>query len=109
MYFVVNIYAPCNLAGKRKIWVDLRMTRRGFGSRKWCLVGDYNAVCRPCERKGVGSNISSTEHEEFKNSVADMERVDLPLIRRKFTWYRSDGSTMTRLDRFLLSDEWISN
>lgn len=29
--FVVNIYSPCNMTGKRKLWDDLRMTKSGFG------------------------------------------------------------------------------
>ncbi|KHN44495.1 Mediator of RNA polymerase II transcription subunit 13 like [Glycine soja] len=28
-------------------------------------------------------------------------------IGRKFTWFRPNGSAMSRLDRFLLSDEWF--
>lgn len=36
-----------------------------------------------------------------------MNLVDPPLIGRKFTWYRTDGSVMSRLDRFLSSDVWV--
>jgi hypothetical protein len=32
--------------------------------------------------------------------------VDLPLRGRSFTWYRRDGRSMSRLDRFLLSERW---
>ncbi|GAU21871.1 hypothetical protein TSUD_33680 [Trifolium subterraneum] len=32
--------------------------------------------------------------------------VDLPLLGRRFTWYNSNGRAMSRLDRFLISDEW---
>lgn len=107
--FVVNIYAPCNIAGKRKLWEDLRMTKTGFGKGKWCLVGDFNAVSRSCERKGVGGQISNKEMVEFTSFAADMELLDLPLLGRKFTWYRSDGTAMSRVDRFLLLEDWISN
>lgn len=33
---------------------------------------------------------------------------DLPLTGRKFTWHRADGRCVSRLDRFLISDEWMS-
>lgn len=33
--------------------------------------------------------------------------MDLPLGRRKFTWYRANGASGSRLDRFLLSSEWL--
>jgi len=32
--------------------------------------------------------------------------IDLPLCGRKFTWFNWDGRSMSRLDRFLLSEEW---
>jgi len=32
--------------------------------------------------------------------------VDLPICGRLYTWYRGDGITMSRLDRFLLSEKW---
>ena len=32
--------------------------------------------------------------------------IDLPLRGRSFTWYHGDGRSMSRLDRFLLSEEW---
>ncbi|XP_058784169.1 uncharacterized protein LOC131658938 [Vicia villosa] len=36
-----------------------------------------------------------------------MELVDLPTIGGKFTWIKSNGKTMSRLDRFLLSESFI--
>jgi len=33
---------------------------------------------------------------------------DLPIYGRLFTWYRGDGYSMSRLDRFLLSVNWCS-
>jgi len=32
---------------------------------------------------------------------------DIPLVGRKFTWYRLNGSARSRLDRALVSDEWL--
>ena len=34
--------------------------------------------------------------------------MDLPICGRLFTWYRGDGLSMSRLDRFLLSVNWCS-
>jgi len=33
--------------------------------------------------------------------------VELPIVGKKFTWYKSDGSAKSRLDRFLVSLEWL--
>ncbi|MCI30911.1 endonuclease/exonuclease/phosphatase family protein, partial [Trifolium medium] len=32
--------------------------------------------------------------------------VELGWSGRKFTWYRGDGVAMSRLDRFLITEEW---
>jgi len=32
---------------------------------------------------------------------------DLPFVGKKFTWYRADGSAKSRLDRILVSEEWL--
>ncbi|GKV35771.1 hypothetical protein SLEP1_g43991 [Rubroshorea leprosula] len=33
--------------------------------------------------------------------------IDLPLVGRRYTWYNSNGKYMSRIDRFLLIEEWI--
>ena len=33
--------------------------------------------------------------------------MELPLVGKKFTWYKSDGSAKSILDRFLVSLEWL--
>lgn len=40
--------------------------------------------------------------------ISEAELFDLPLAGRKYTWYRGDGLAMSRLDRFLVSEEWLS-
>ncbi|CAL0299385.1 unnamed protein product [Lupinus luteus] len=37
-----------------------------------------------------------------------MELIDFPLIGRSFTWYHAGNGSMSRLDRILLSREWVS-
>lgn len=49
----------------------------------------------------------SQEIIEFRNWVNELELVDPPLLGKKFTWYRADGSAMSRLDMFLFSEEWV--
>jgi len=33
--------------------------------------------------------------------------MDLPIVGKKFTWYKADGSAKSRLDRVLVSEEWL--
>ncbi|MCI04316.1 DUF4283 domain protein, partial [Trifolium medium] len=103
---IVNVYAPCEAAKKRVLWEklsDLLATRPGF---RWCVLGDFNSIRMEVERKGVGDFMRREEMIEFDSFITDSELVDLPLIGRKFTWSRIDGSSMSRIDRFLLSEEW---
>ncbi|KAL8498894.1 hypothetical protein ACS0TY_022022 [Phlomoides rotata] len=38
----------------------------------------------------------------------DSDQVDLPLLRRKFTWYKDNGGSCSRIDRFLISSSWCN-
>jgi hypothetical protein len=46
------------------------------------------------------------DHIAFNRFIDDNFLVDLPLCGHRFTWYRGDDLSMSRLDRFLLSEEW---
>ncbi|XP_020205375.1 uncharacterized protein LOC109790601 [Cajanus cajan] len=38
-----------------------------------------------------------------------MELIDVSLVGQRFTWFRSDGSMMSRLDRVLVSESWSAH
>ncbi|GAU24549.1 hypothetical protein TSUD_148900 [Trifolium subterraneum] len=107
---VVNVYSKCDVGSKRLLWNNLLNVRRGIGGGRWCVVGDFNAVCRRDERMGVnsgdGGGSSLTEIGEFCKFIEELELVDLPLVGRRFTWYHANGRAMSRIDRILISDEW---
>lgn len=102
---IVNVYAPCDLRGKRLLCDELKLH---MGGDRWCILGDFNSIKSRGERKGVDGNSRSDEIQSFGDFVAEAELVDLPLIGRKYTWYNPDGSAMSRLDKFLVSEEWLS-
>ncbi|GKU96029.1 hypothetical protein SLEP1_g9310 [Rubroshorea leprosula] len=70
-------------------------------------AGDFNFVKEHQECSGSRGN--AKEIREFKNFIMDSGLIDLPLIGRKYTWYHSNGTSMSRLDRFLVSEEWLLN
>jgi len=37
-----------------------------------------------------------------------MELLEIPLARRQYMWFKSGGSTCSKLDMFLLSPEWLN-
>ncbi|WJX93350.1 hypothetical protein P8452_74886 [Trifolium repens] len=87
------------------------MSKRGFGGGAWCIIGDFNAVLSREERRGVANlNFQSPSLEivEFEAFVSNMEVVDLPVLGRKFSWFHPNGHSMSRIDRALVSEEWLS-
>jgi len=73
-----------------------------------CLCGDFNTFRGMEERKSRGVAIRSLDCNPFNSFIDSNVLVDLPLQGRSFTWYKGDGTSMSRIDRFLLSEEWCS-
>ncbi|GKV17381.1 hypothetical protein SLEP1_g27896 [Rubroshorea leprosula] len=103
--YIINIYSPCDLAGKRALWAALKILILENGGN-WCLMGDFNAVRNEQEWRGGSIRRDMPEFDQF---ISECGLVDLPLIGRKFTWHQTNGAAMSRLDRFLLSEEWCLN
>ncbi|MCI28325.1 cysteine-rich receptor-like protein kinase, partial [Trifolium medium] len=68
--------------------------------------GDFNAVRCDEERRSVRQGVRYFDQGPFNQFIEDSGLVDLPLGGRKFTWFKGDGISMSRIDRFLLSEEW---
>jgi len=71
-----------------------------------CVCGDFNAVRCPEERRGTSGVFTTAWIDTFNNFIEDLTLLDLPLRGRMFTWFRGDGKSMSRIDRFLLSENW---
>ncbi|XP_057719883.1 uncharacterized protein LOC130934317 [Arachis stenosperma] len=96
------IYGAHTREEKRVVWEELSYTA-GLCQVPCCFMGDFNEVINIEERKGSTSLTASAE--EFKDWVQDMHLLDLPLNDRKFTWFR--GQSCSRIDRVLVSLEWV--
>jgi hypothetical protein len=107
--FLVNIYSPCSMAGKKKLWDDLLNLKRHSGRGEWCLGGDFNAVLHSSERKGRSVDSRVGERFFFNRFVEEMEVIDVPVLGKKFSWYSADGKSMSRIDRFLVSEGFITS
>ena len=71
-----------------------------------CLCGDFNYVRSTEERCLLCESQVVDDYALFNEFIDDCVLVDLPLGGRKFTWYKGDWRSMSRLDRFVLSEEW---
>ena len=106
---VANIYAPCDTKSKRLLWQMLYSRKNQSQVKCWCLVGDFNCVRHPAER--IGSNHYNSDTNliaGFNDWLAAMEVDDIPCVGKPFTWVRPNGSCNSKLDRLLVSDEWLS-
>jgi len=70
------------------------------------VCGDFNAMRCVEERRSVSSVFHQAGPDNFNGFIANNFLVDLPLKGRTYTWYRGDGRSMSRIDRFLLSEHW---
>ena len=100
----VNVYAPNDVEGKKQLWEELLCLKDRFRD-PWCIGGDFNAVRNISERRGC--SVRSICMENFENFIEKADLVDLPMSGRRFTWSNPQGN-MSRLDRFLVSPEWLS-
>jgi hypothetical protein len=106
--FMVNVYSKCDFVSKRRLWHNISMSKAGFGGGKWCVLGDFNAVLSPEDRRGVNAGTSSNlEMRGFRSFLEDVDLVDLPLLGRRFTWFHANGVAMSRIDRVWVSLEWL--
>jgi exonuclease III len=106
--YLVNVYSPCSISGKKKLWNDLVCLKQLSGGGDWCIGGDFNAVLNAPERKGSSADSKQRERFLFNQFVNEMDVIDLPVLGKKFSWFSADGKSMSRIDRFLLSDGLIT-
>ncbi|XP_058763157.1 uncharacterized protein LOC131636567 [Vicia villosa] len=108
IYFVY-VYASCDLTTRKRTWDILYDFKNNNFKGSWCIGGDFNSISSLEERIGISTRSYRREITIFKEFIEEMELVDLPTIGGKFTWIKSNGKTMSRLDRFLLSESFIED
>jgi len=105
-FIICNVYAPCDLVAKNMLWGNLLLHVQNNSDVCICVCGDFNSMCSIDERKGRAVAFRHPDAEVFNKFIHESLLLDLPICGRLFTWYRGDGVSMSRLDRFLLSNKW---
>ncbi|KAL8503150.1 hypothetical protein ACS0TY_022046 [Phlomoides rotata] len=103
---LINIYASHKSKRQQKLWEEIHEWIGNQPDNFWCLCGDFNTTVVQDERKGSSRVNDDKRSRQFNKFIMETELIDLPLLRRKFTWYKDNGSSCSRLDRFLLSAAW---
>nr|GEY34371.1 hypothetical protein [Tanacetum cinerariifolium] len=94
-----------------KLWLHANVARfsRNVASKKGCvmIMGDFNEVREANERYGSSFN---PRHANAFNSFIDTSLLnDISLGGYRFTWSVNKGSKMSKLDRFLVSEDFLDS
>jgi len=105
---IVTIYSPCDIHNKRILWDKVRQSKDSSQGGLWCVLGDFNSIRDPTERFGTCERISRDNSiKEFNDWIDDLKVLEIPCLGRQFTWFKPNGASRSRLDRFLVSPEWL--
>lgn len=104
---VVNIYAPQKTVQKRDLWDRLR----GVINEKpglWILLGDFNAVRFPEERRN--SNFNNLSASDFNRFIDDANLQEYQMRGNKFTFLagKDKGFKMSKIDRILVCQDFFN-
>ncbi|WJZ96624.1 hypothetical protein VitviT2T_015290 [Vitis vinifera] len=103
-WILSGMYGPTLRRYRELFWEELRAIR-GLWNDPWCIGGDFNMIRIPDECKR-GGRVSSSMRR-FSEVIDDLDLRDLPLQGGPFTWSGGlNSQTMSRLDRFLVTEDW---
>lgn len=107
---ICNVYSPCSNSEKFEVWCGLEDHLARYQNWACCVMGDFNAVREPSERKGMGAvRVDNIEMDRFNLFIDRCQLSHIPVVRRLFIWYRPNGTSRSRLDKVLVSDNWMMN
>ncbi|XP_058764508.1 uncharacterized protein LOC131637959 [Vicia villosa] len=104
-YYVINVYSSCDMEKKKLLWDNLLRLKEIFKDGEWIIGGDFNAIKNVRERRGRAAVVNHNESRLFADFIHNSSLVDMSYKGKKYTWYSGDGKSMSRIDRFLISEE----
>jgi len=105
-FTLLNVYASCDISHQQALWHNISLRLATLTDHNVCVCGDFNIVRSMEERRSVGGSGTRAESASFNQFIGAHDFIDLPLRGHSFTWFWGDGKSMSRLDRFLLSERW---
>lgn len=94
---------------KRFLWRDLLDLKNKFTDGDWLLGGDFNSMKSRDERFRSLADSTATERMELSYFIENSNLEDVLGKGGKFSWYRGDGRSKSRIDRFLVSNSFVSS
>ncbi|KAJ9564655.1 hypothetical protein OSB04_000621 [Centaurea solstitialis] len=103
---ILNVYAPQSTRLKKLLWEEILKVLEKESDFDWIVCGDFNEVRSAAERKG--SSFDPLGARNFNDFIFSAGLSDLRLGGRSFTWMSPDCSKLSKLDRFLISDGFVT-
>jgi len=70
-----------SLSEKRLAWEEVREKRRMINTKVWCVVGDFNSIRSPSERRNAGCDVDhKREMKRFNDFIESYELVDISMM-----------------------------
>nr|GEY88882.1 putative RNA-directed DNA polymerase, eukaryota, reverse transcriptase zinc-binding domain protein [Tanacetum cinerariifolium] len=98
------VYAPQSPSRKISLWSSISNDLANWDGIS-VIMGDFNVVRKECER--FGSVFCERQATSFNDFIVDNSLIDIPLGGYSFTWTNKWGTKMSKLDRFLVSDNFL--
>ncbi|XP_057780066.1 uncharacterized protein LOC130998670 [Salvia miltiorrhiza] len=105
---LVNVYAPQRLQDREQLWDRLDLVVRQNRDTCVCFGGDFNSIRNIAERNGRGTQVSTRDIQLFDLFVRRSQMEEIRLQARTYTWYQPQGMCKSKLDRFMVNEEWLS-
>ncbi|GJV79897.1 RNA-directed DNA polymerase, eukaryota [Tanacetum coccineum] len=101
---IMNVYAPQDRHLKEALWSSIESIL-GSVNITWIVFGDFNVVRSQEDRSGCRFNPG--EANIFNDFIYRCRLFDFLLGGRKFTRFDRDGAKASKLDRFLVNQEFF--
>nr|GEU64056.1 RNA-directed DNA polymerase, eukaryota [Tanacetum cinerariifolium] len=103
---IVAVYAPHDPRDKCLLWNYLTHV-----SNQWdgevIMMGDFNEV--KCKSDRFGFIFNANGAEVFNSFINNAGLVEVPLGESAYTWSHRSTNKMSKIDRFLISDNLLSS
>ncbi|XP_071738625.1 uncharacterized protein [Rutidosis leptorrhynchoides] len=102
---ILNVYGPHEDCKKQTLWENLTGILSN-SDEAWALCGDFNEFRGPSER--LNCEFVACRAKRFDDFIVNNNLFDIPLGGRMFTRVSDDGLKFSKLDRFLVFENFVS-
>ncbi|XP_071689438.1 uncharacterized protein [Rutidosis leptorrhynchoides] len=102
---IVNVYGPHNDKDKKRLWdaLDGLINNQDVG---WVICGDFNEVREHSD--WLNCVFHHAWAKRFNEFILRNNLIEIPINGRKYTRVSDDGIKLSKLDRFFVTDSFIS-